>query len=154
MYGHFNEKVISLLDLMRAEDKKFRELVREISWLVGYEALADTPLNEIEVRTPLESTTGHQLAERIGLVNRVVPHDELEDTVREVAKRLAAKPALALALAKEALRRSLSADLDEMLTRYDPASLQEGWNAVDGERVFYVGNPALGLWAFRDRFKY
>ena len=54
-------------------------------------------------------------AERIGLVNRVVPHAELEDTVREVADRLAAKPALALALAKEALRRSLSADLDEML---------------------------------------
>ena len=38
-------------------------------------------------------------AERIGLVNRVVPHAELEDTVRDIAGRLAAKPALALALA-------------------------------------------------------
>jgi uracil phosphoribosyltransferase len=63
--------VLHKLALMRDErtdPKKFRELVREISWLVGYEALADTPLNEIEVRTPLEPTTGHQLAERIGLV--------------------------------------------------------------------------------------
>ena len=52
----------------RTDSKKFRELVREISWLLGYEALADTPLNEVEVTTPLELTTGHQLAERIGLV--------------------------------------------------------------------------------------
>jgi len=63
--------VLHKLALLRDETtdpKKFRELVREISWLVGYEALADTPLNEIEVQTPLESTTGYELAERIGLV--------------------------------------------------------------------------------------
>jgi uracil phosphoribosyltransferase len=63
--------VLHKLALMRDErtdPKKFRELVREISWLVGYEALADAPLNEVEVRTPLEVTTGYQLAERIGLV--------------------------------------------------------------------------------------
>jgi uracil phosphoribosyltransferase len=63
--------VLHKLALLRDEStdpKVFRELVREISWLVGYEALADTPLNEIEVRTPLEVATGHELAERIGLV--------------------------------------------------------------------------------------
>ena len=59
---------LALLRDERTDPKKFRELVREISWLVGYEALADTPLNEIEVQTPLEVTTGHQLADRIGLV--------------------------------------------------------------------------------------
>ncbi len=59
---------LALLRDERTDPKKFRELVREISWLVGYEALADTPLNEIEVRTPLELTMGHQLAERLGLV--------------------------------------------------------------------------------------
>ena len=59
---------LALLRDERTDPKKFRELVREISWLVGYEALADTPLNEIEVQTPLEVTAGHQLAERIGLV--------------------------------------------------------------------------------------
>ena len=59
---------LALLRDERTDPRKFRELVREISWLVGYEALADTPLNEIEVRTPLEVTTGHELAERIGLV--------------------------------------------------------------------------------------
>ena len=59
---------LALLRDENTEPKKFRELVREISWLVGYEALADARLDEIEVQTPLETTTGHELAERIGLV--------------------------------------------------------------------------------------
>ena len=44
------------------------------------------------------------------------------------------------------------ADLPEMLRRYDPAGLREGWNTLgDGQRVFYIGNPALGLWASSER---
>ena len=43
-------------------------------------------------------------------------------------------------------------DLGEMTRRYAPASLVDGWNQVAGERVFYVSNPALGLWAHRARF--
>jgi len=43
-------------------------------------------------------------------------------------------------------------DLDEMLKRYDPARLKDGWNTVDGERSYFVRNPALGLWASRGRF--
>jgi nickel-dependent lactate racemase len=45
------------------------------------------------------------------------------------------------------------ADLDEMTKRYNPAKLRDGFNIVDGEEVFYVSNPALGLWAHRDRFE-
>ena len=59
---------LALLREETTEPKKFRELVREISWLVGYEALADARLDEISVRTPLEETVGHELAERLGLV--------------------------------------------------------------------------------------
>ncbi|MDR3719639.1 MAG: lactate racemase domain-containing protein [Bryobacteraceae bacterium] len=44
------------------------------------------------------------------------------------------------------------APLDAMLKKYDPARLRDGWNDVDGEEVFFVSNPALGLWAHRDRF--
>jgi nickel-dependent lactate racemase len=44
------------------------------------------------------------------------------------------------------------APLDEMLKRYDPAKLADGWNTVEGEEIFYVSNPALGLWAYRGRF--
>ena len=44
------------------------------------------------------------------------------------------------------------APLDEMTSRYDPAKLQDGFNTVDGEEIFYISNPALGLWAYRGRF--
>ena len=50
------------------EPKKFREVVRELSWLLGYEALADARLRPLEVRTPLETMDGHELGDRIGLV--------------------------------------------------------------------------------------
>jgi hypothetical protein len=39
-----------------------------------------------------------------------------------------------------------------MLERYQPARLRDGVNIVDGEEVFFVSNPALGLWAHSDRF--
>jgi uracil phosphoribosyltransferase len=59
---------LALLRDVETEPKKFRELVREISWLVGYEALADARLRSMRVQTPLEETDGQELADRIGLV--------------------------------------------------------------------------------------
>jgi len=59
---------LALLRDVKTEPKKFRELVREISWLVGYEALADARLRPLKVQTPLEETDGAELADRIGLV--------------------------------------------------------------------------------------
>jgi nickel-dependent lactate racemase len=44
------------------------------------------------------------------------------------------------------------APLDNMLARYNPARLRDGVNELDGENVFFVSNPALGLWATRSRF--
>ena len=45
------------------------------------------------------------------------------------------------------------ADLPAITRRYDPAKLRDGWNTLpDGERIFYISNPALGLWAYRGRF--
>jgi nickel-dependent lactate racemase len=43
-------------------------------------------------------------------------------------------------------------DIAEMTRKYDPAKLKDGYNVVDGEEVFYVSNPALGLWAHASRF--
>jgi len=46
------------------------------------------------------------------------------------------------------------ADLRQMTARYNPARLRDGWNMMpDGDQIFYVSNPALGLWAHRGRFK-
>jgi nickel-dependent lactate racemase len=44
------------------------------------------------------------------------------------------------------------ADLKTMMNKYDPAKLKDGYNIVDGEEIFYISNPALGLWAHRNRF--
>ena len=45
-------------------------------------------------------------------------------------------------------------DLEELGAKYPIDKLQDGWNVdADGERFFYISNPALGLWAYRGRFK-
>jgi nickel-dependent lactate racemase len=45
------------------------------------------------------------------------------------------------------------ADLAATMRKYDPAKLRPGHNTLPGgEEVFFVPNPALGLWAFRGRF--
>jgi len=59
---------LAILRDERTEPKKFREVVRELSWLLGYEALADVAVRPLEIRTPLEPMTAHELGERIGLV--------------------------------------------------------------------------------------
>jgi nickel-dependent lactate racemase len=46
-----------------------------------------------------------------------------------------------------------AADYDEAAAKYDPAKLSYGRNAVDGEDVFFIPNPALGLWIDRERFE-
>ena len=44
-------------------------------------------------------------------------------------------------------------DINEAMARYDINTLATGWNTgPDGERFFFVPNPALGLWAPRERF--
>ncbi len=44
-------------------------------------------------------------------------------------------------------------DLAGMIGIYDPEKLRDGFNVMpDGERVFFISNPALGLWASKGRF--
>jgi hypothetical protein len=38
-----------------------------------------------------------------------------------------------------------------MVKRYDPQKLSTGYNRVDGEEIFFIANPGLGLWAHRSR---
>lgn len=46
------------------------------------------------------------------------------------------------------------ADLDKMIKIFDPGKLKDGFNNVPGQgEIFYISNPALGLWAYRERFK-
>ena len=52
----------------KTEPKKFREVVRELSWLMGYEALADARTQPLDVTTPIETMQGEELADRIGFI--------------------------------------------------------------------------------------
>ena len=75
--------------------------------LVGYGRAAEM----VFTTDPLSASD----AERIGLVNRVVPAESLMDEARVLAGRLAAAAPLALGLAKRALNRALESDLASAL---------------------------------------
>jgi enoyl-CoA hydratase/carnithine racemase len=86
---------------------------------------------------PVDATT----AERVGLVNRVVPAEAVLATARDMAAGLAASAPLALALAKRALNRTWESDLDAALEH--EAALQ----GIAGRSA----DHAEGLAAFRDK---
>ncbi|MBR4164690.1 MAG: DUF2088 domain-containing protein [Lachnospiraceae bacterium] len=46
-----------------------------------------------------------------------------------------------------------SADFAETCRKYDPEALCPGMNEIDGEEIFYIPNPALGLWIDKERFE-
>ncbi|AUS98669.1 D-mannonate epimerase [Clostridium thermosuccinogenes] len=46
------------------------------------------------------------------------------------------------------------APISSVYKKYDPSKLREGFNVLDdGEKIYYIANPALGLWADRKRFQ-
>ena len=46
-----------------------------------------------------------------------------------------------------------AADYEAMEEKYNPHRLKYGYNTVDGEEIYYIPNPALGLWIDRERFR-
>ncbi|MEJ2495270.1 MAG: lactate racemase domain-containing protein [Ignavibacteriaceae bacterium] len=45
------------------------------------------------------------------------------------------------------------ASLDEMIKKYNPEKLKDGFNKTpDGEEIFFISNPGLGLWTNKDKF--
>ena len=59
---------VTLLSDERTESKVFRELVRELTTFLLYEATTDLPVHTIRYQTPLEETEGIRIAARIGIV--------------------------------------------------------------------------------------
>jgi len=45
------------------------------------------------------------------------------------------------------------ASLTEIMKRYNPDKLTDGYNRVGNEDIFFISNPAIGLWAYRSRFE-
>jgi enoyl-CoA hydratase/carnithine racemase len=81
------------------------------------------------------------VAHEWGLVNRVVPDDELQESARELAEQLAAGPTVALATMTEALRGAASRPLAEQLER--EAALQQ--------RQAATADYAEGVAAFKEK---
>lgn len=44
------------------------------------------------------------------------------------------------------------ASLEQMMEKYNPQKLKDGFNTVGGEEVFFISNPGLGLWSWKQRF--
>jgi uracil phosphoribosyltransferase len=59
---------LTLLRDTQTQPKQFRELVRELSWLLGYEAMTDLATVPKQVETPLEPMGGVRLGPRVGLI--------------------------------------------------------------------------------------
>jgi uracil phosphoribosyltransferase len=59
---------LGILRDRRTEPKKFRELVRELTWLLGYEAMADLATRPWPIETPLQPITAACLEPKVGLI--------------------------------------------------------------------------------------
>ena len=82
-----------------------------------------------------------QEAEKIGLVNRVVQHDQLLPVVNELAERIAKNPPGALRLAKESIYRSLTSDLETAFARETQVQME----------CFYSEDFLEGVTAFLEK---
>jgi uracil phosphoribosyltransferase len=59
---------LTLMRKVTTKPKKFRELIREVTMLLCYEATNDLGLSETEVETPMGTANGKELHEKIGLI--------------------------------------------------------------------------------------
>jgi len=78
-------------------------------------------------------------AERIGLINKVVPHEELKGITRDIAWRLAKGPSLAIAIAKNIIHQGLAEDLATILEMeaYGQGVCFESQDYREGVRAFF-----------------
>jgi len=78
---------------------------------------------------------------RIGMVNRVVPHEKLEKATKELAERLAGSPNTVIRLVKKAAHQSLHSDLETMLDYEESAQM----------KCFKLKDATEGLNAFLEK---
>jgi 2-(1,2-epoxy-1,2-dihydrophenyl)acetyl-CoA isomerase len=130
-----------------AEDADFRELFVGIGLIPDGGATWFLP-RLVGTGKALEMCmTGQPLAardaERLGLVNQVVPGDQLEATVRELAGRLAAGPPLAIAGAKRAINRALDSSLEDAMEyeSYLQETMAGSADFVEGVTAFLEKRP-------------
>ena len=82
-------------------------------------------------------------AHRLGILNYVVPPDELEAETRKLAERLRNSPTVALAATKQAVYLSQAAELEEMLRYETEAQMRcfQSQDGAEGVRAFVEKRP-------------
>ena len=89
--------------------------------------------------------TGEQMdaveAERLGIVSRVVPHDELMKVSHELAARIAQQPAVALELTKRLVYRSMINDIAHHLD----------WETYAQQLCFHTEDLKESVFAFLEK---
>ncbi|MGD0627118.1 MAG: enoyl-CoA hydratase/isomerase family protein [Thermodesulfobacteriota bacterium] len=134
--------------IIASDNAKFGLAEITIGVLPGWGGMTRLP-RAIPVRKAKEMIyTGEpisaQEAEKIGLVNRVVPKSQLYDVVIEIAKKLAAKSSLALRIAKKTLNHGLevsSMDAALFLERGATCIVSAGEDSQEGIRAFLEKRP-------------
>ncbi len=86
-------------------------------------------------------------AERIGLINKAVPAEELEAAADEFIKRFTANSGLALTQARRAIYRNADLEFRQAMevTAIDSAAVMAGENSVEGLTAFLEKRPAKWL---------
>jgi len=64
----FVQDKVTVLRDKRTDDKRFRELANELTMLLAYQALQNVSLEDVTVETPLATTTGKRVMEKIVVV--------------------------------------------------------------------------------------
>ena len=82
-----------------------------VSWLLPRLAGTGIAYEMFFTGKPIQAADAH----RLGLINRIVPAEELEAEVRELAGQLAAQPKQAMAAAKRAVNHALESSYEEAL---------------------------------------
>lgn len=88
-------------------------------------------------------TIGAQYAQEIGLVNRVVPHDELMEKALEIAETISRQAQLAVRSSKQAVRRGIQCDMDTAAT----------YEALSFAICFDTEDQKDAMWAFVEKRK-
>jgi nickel-dependent lactate racemase len=122
----------------------------------GIYTFGEDPANDLIIRK-----YGYQNTEE--LLKAVRENTDIANNLATVAALIVSSPENRFKVtygAKNISRKELEsvhcnyADYDEIVKKYNPSKLKEGVNIMpDGEEIFYVSNPAQGLWAEINRFK-
>jgi len=122
----------------------------------GINTFGEDPVNDLIIRK-----YGYQNTEK--LLKAVSENIDLTNNLTPVSHLIVSSPEnrfKVIYAVKKLSRKEIEsvycnyADYEEIVKKYNPSKLKEGENIMpDGEEIFYVSNPAQGLWAEINRFK-